>query len=126
MRYLWSLPVGLAWPVTHVLVFYLRFPENFGLDTVLESWVFVPFGLLGGVVLVMLFSRATTMVGQAAVMIGYLLASPVAFVGSLGGGLIFHPAIGALLYGGIPLLVGMGLGYGIGVLYETFTTRSDS
>lgn len=124
-RYWWSLPIGLAWPVTHVLAFFLRFPEHFGPETVLESWVFVPFGLLSGVGLVALFSRASTRVGQAAVVSGYLLLSPIAFIGSLGGGLMFHPALGALLYGGLPLLIGMGMGYGIGVLYENFAIRSN-
>lgn len=120
-RYLWAIPIGLAWPLAQIVFAYLRFGDAMQVAYIWESWIFFPFGLLTGLVLIAVLSYAKTRARRTAVIVGYLLAVPFAFFASLLGGwlLWFVPQfVGALVWGSIPLLVGMGIGYWAGGLYE--------
>jgi hypothetical protein len=68
-------------------------------------------GMISGVVLVHLLLQAETKTQTKGVIIGYILASPIAFLGALVGGLHLPPAIGTIIYGGLPLILGSLVGY---------------
>ncbi len=70
--------------------------------------------LLAALVFVVLWRGATTRPHRIGIVAGYLAASPVALVGSLVGGLVLPPVWGTMLYGGVPLILGMGIGALVG------------
>jgi len=43
--YLFAIPLGLLWPILHLLIFYFRF-SRFLENALIESLVFYPMGLL--------------------------------------------------------------------------------
>ncbi|MGV8083350.1 MAG: hypothetical protein AB2L09_06945 [Coriobacteriia bacterium] len=103
----------LAWPLIQLAVFLIRFgqlPPN-GLS---EALVFLPMGLVAAVVAVWLWSRAATQRQKRSIVYGYLIASPIAFFGSLLGGLVLPGIWGPLLFGAVPLIIGSWLGYLLG------------
>lgn len=113
VSYIWLVPLIFVWPVLHIVVFALRFGRIDG--TMLgESAIFLPMGLIGGVVLIECLKRAPSRRAQIGAIAGYVIATPVAFTGSLLGGLIVHPLIGTLIAGAGPLVVGTLAGFGIG------------
>jgi len=69
--------------------------------------------VVSAVVLIILWTRGTTRRGKVGLALGYLVASPMAFIGSLLGGLMLPPLVGTLLYGAAPLVGGMLLGYAL-------------
>jgi hypothetical protein len=105
----------LAWPVIQLAIFYFRF-GRLSEAQIGESWVFLPMGALGAFSLLYFLNRASTRRQKIAVSLGFLLMAPVALIGSIGGGLILPPVIGTLVFGLVPLLIGMGLGYLVGRL----------
>lgn len=116
-RYLWIIPLALLWPALHMLVFVARFgrlPDG-GLG---EAAVFLPMGVIAGAILLWFVGRARSRGRKLAAIAGYLAASPVAFIGSLLGGLIFEPFVGTLLYGVIPLALGSAAGYALGKRWD--------
>ena len=68
-------------------------------------------GAVTALVMLLLWSKAWTRQQKRRVALGYLLASPVALIGSLLGGLMMPPLLGALLFGAGPLLAGMLIGF---------------
>lgn len=109
----WFLPLALVWPVAHSVVFALRF-GRFSAEQVLESAVFLPMGILSALVVVLLLGSARNGPQRAGTWAGYLVAAPIAFIGSLGGGLVFPPVIGALVFGALPLIAGAWIGFSVG------------
>ena len=112
--YLWVILLALLWPLLHLTVFIYRFgrlPEGVGLT---DSLVFIPMGIVSGIVLIFLMQKAKSRGRKISTFVGYLLATPIAFVGSLLSGLIFDPLVGTLIYGALPLIAGTALGFGIG------------
>jgi uncharacterized membrane protein len=103
----------LAWPVLHLVVFWVRF-GHLPRGGASEALVFVPMGLVAAVGVVLLWTRATTRRQKTRLVCGYLAATPIAFLGSLLGGLVLPGVLGAILYGAGPLLVGSWIGYCIG------------
>ncbi len=100
----------IAWPLIQLLVFRLRFgrlPQG-GFS---ESLVFVPMGLAAGLVAAVLYGLATTSHQRRAVLVGYAAASPIAWVGSILGGLVAAGALGPLVGGAVPLALGSFLGF---------------
>ncbi len=83
--------LALAWPLLHLVVF-------------------LPMGIVASLGLGLLLVVAHDARGRSAILRGYLLASPVAFVGSLVGGLILPPLAGTIIFGAGPLLLGAALG----------------
>jgi hypothetical protein len=84
LPWLWLVALALAWPILHLALFLLRFrrlPEG-GSGSAL---VFLPMGVVASLGLGLLLLGAHDARGRNAIVRGYLLASPVAFVGSLAG-----------------------------------------
>jgi len=98
------------WPGLHLLVFLFRF-ERLAPGGFSDVLVFVPMGMIAALVLLLLWGRAGSRPQKRRVALGYLLASPVAFIGSLLGGLMMPPLPGTLLFGAGPLVAGMLIGY---------------
>ena len=111
--YLWLIPLSLVWPLLHLMVFAYRF-SRIDQAILAESWVFLLMGLVSGVVLLFLMEKAKNRTQKMSTLVGYLLLTPIAFVGSLLSGLMFPPAIGVILYGALPLSIGAALGYAAG------------
>ena len=111
--YLWLIPLSLVWPVLHLLVFAYRF-GRVDQAILIESWLFLLMGLVSGIVLLFLLEKATSRTQKISILVGYLLLTPIGFVGSLLSGLMFPPAIGVILYGALPLSIGAALGYAAG------------
>ena len=113
LPWLWLVALALAWPILHLVLFLLRFqrlPEG-GIGGAL---VFLPMGVVASLGLGFLLLGAHDARGRNAIFRGYLLASPVAFVGSLVGGLMLPPLAGTILLGAGPLLLGAAFGSLIG------------
>lgn len=100
----------VGWPVVQLAAFWLRF-NRFPPEGPLESLVFAPMGLVAGVVAAGLFVRASSSKQKRRVVWGYLLASPIAFIGSLLGGLGLAGIWGPLLFGAVPLAIGCLAGF---------------
>lgn len=100
----------LMWPLIHYLVFVLRFPGG-----VMEpsALIFAPFGAIAGGFLAYWLKEAQSQQQRLLVVLGYLVASPLAFIGSLGGGLL-SPVIGVTLFGALPLILGCFFGFQLG------------
>ena len=108
--WIWLIPLAFLWPLIHLLVFILRYgalPSS-GVSTV---FVFILMSLVAAIVLLLLWERSPTRACKIGIILGYLLGSPVAFAGSLLGGLAYPPLIGATFYGAPPLIIGMVFGY---------------
>lgn len=104
----WLLSLTLFWPIAHLAVFTLRF-GRLPVDIVIDAIVFLPMGFVSALFFVLLRSRAQTPHQKWAILIGYVVAIPLAGVGSLVSGLLLPPLIGTVIFGVVPLLVGMGL-----------------
>ncbi|MGR3310295.1 MAG: hypothetical protein ACUZ77_05910 [Candidatus Brocadiales bacterium] len=108
--YLLVIPVAFAWPLVHIIVFLLRF----GRMPTDSSLIFLPMGIISAVVLVFLLKKGESSKRKRSTVVGYLLASPFAFIGSLTGGLMLPPLLGTLVFGALPLVFGTSLGYKLG------------
>ena len=106
LLYLLVIPIGFAWPLMHVLVFLLRF----GSMPTESSLVF-------------LVKKAESRKRKRRTVIGYLLASPFAYIGSLFGGLMSPQLAGVFIFGTVPLVLGTALGYKVRVLNEVMNMR---
>ena len=109
----WALAVvllTLLWPLLQLLVFALRF-GRLPPGGAAEALVFLPMGLVSAVALVVLLRRSGSLRQAVWTVIGYAVAAPLALVGSLAGGLILPGALGALVGGAPPLVLGAVLGY---------------
>jgi hypothetical protein len=102
---------GLAWPVVFIVDRVTRLPE-FAVDYV-GSLVFAPMGLIAGWFAVRWMGSTTNTLHRLAIVFFYLAASPLAFWGALGGGML-HPIIGPAILGALPLVIGAGIGHLIG------------
>jgi hypothetical protein len=103
----------LGWPALELAVFWLRFrrlPPN----GAAEALVFVPMGLIAGIVAAVLMVRATTERQRRSVLWGYLVASPFALIGALLGGLVLPGIWGPLVAGAVPLSLGCLGGFAVG------------
>ena len=102
----------VLWPGLHLLVFLVRF-GRLPAGGFADALVFLPMGVIAAIILLVLWARAGARPGKVGLALGYLLGSPIAFMGSLFGGLMLPPVVGILLYGAGPLLVGMLTGYAL-------------
>ena len=101
--------ITLAWPIAQIVVFGLRFGTVPG-ALVRNSVVFIPLGLVSALLLTWMQSKAANAKVARGIFVGYLVASPVAVYTSLVGGMSVGPYTGSLIYGIVPLLIGMILG----------------
>ena len=99
----------LFWPTLHVIIFFLRFGD-ITLSILSEIGYFIPYSVLAAL-LFMYYVKKIDKGKTRYLLMGYFIASPFAFFGSLAGGLIFDPVIGVTLFGFIPLAIGMSLAY---------------
>lgn len=110
---LWLAAFTFIWPLAHLAMFLIRFsklPSNM----MAESAVFIPMGLLSGLFLMYMLQKSTDPKQKKGAVSGYVAAFPIAFIGSLFGGLLITPWIGTLIFGFLPLLFGIYLGYKVG------------
>jgi hypothetical protein len=114
-RLLWLFVFTLSWPFIHVIVFYLRF-KSLPIDGLTTAWVFAPMGLLSGILLLRFLDKTTSRGRRWSTIVGYLLAFPLAFIGSLIAGLASPVAV--TLGGGLPLALGAWAGFAFGARYE--------
>ncbi len=112
-RWLWLAPVALVWPALHLAVFALRF-GRLPLGGPLEGLVFLPMGAVSGLVLLVLLQVSRSRRQAALTVAGYALAAPLAFLGSLLGGLALNPLPGTIIMGALPLVLGAATGYLLG------------
>lgn len=102
----------VLWPLIFITEHMLRFPgtqvDYFG------ALIFVPMGAIAGGLLAYLLSKAPAGPHKLLILLGYLIACPIAFLGALGGGLFLSPLVGATLIGAFPLALGSWLGYLLG------------
>ena len=108
---------GLGWPLAHYAIAAARF----GADNAGTGWLqalldFGLFGLAAGAIYVFFRNRVVSDRQANLMKLGYFAAMPFAFIGSLSGGLILAGPVGALVMGGLPLLIGAGLGSLLGGL----------
>jgi hypothetical protein len=99
-----------GWPAVQLAVFWLRF-HRLPPGGVSDGLVFLPMGLVSGLAMAALWSRASSPRRIRFVGYGYLVATPVAFLGSLLGGLVLPGVWGPLVFGALPLIVGCGIGF---------------
>ncbi len=111
--YLWVIPLALLWPVLQLLIASARFgPRDAAF--IAESAIFLPMGAVSGAFLVYLWQRAASRRSRVGAVVGYVIATPVALIGSVLGGLMLPPLLGTLLFGAAPLLLGAAVGYALG------------
>ncbi len=109
----WIVPLALAWPALHLALALIRF-GRLPPGGLVASLVFLPMGLVSGAALVLFLARTSDRRQARVTIAGYLLAVPLALVGSLVGPLVFSPLLGATVYGAFPLVVGTALGFFVG------------
>ena len=96
--FLWSLSVGVLSVAAQILTFYVRFGRWNTDSTFVDYLLFFLAGSLGGWILVYFLNRRTTK--SWIVLTAFLLASPIALIMMLAGGLLGW--FGVLLFPQIP------------------------
>ena len=112
----WILFLALLFPIINLIVYTVRFhiPDS---RLYLESLVFAPIGLIGGLIFFYFYDKSHSPVQKKAIIAGFLLAMPLAVLGGLIGGLL--GIAGAIIIGALPLAMGVLLGnYFGGMLAE--------
>lgn len=108
----WSLMIGLLTIAYQVVTFYVRF-NRWNTDAFFFDYIlFFLAGTLGGLILIYFLNKQTSAAKRWVVLIAFLLATPIAMISALGGGLlgwfgvILFPQIPWALMGWIGSLVG--------------------
>lgn len=100
VSWIWAILVGLLSVAAQVIIFYARF-ERWNTDASITDYVLMFLaGALGGGMLVFFLNRQSTVARRWVVLIAFLLASPVALLMMILGGLLGW--IGVLIYPQIP------------------------
>jgi hypothetical protein len=110
-RWFWLLPLALLMPFLHVAIFTLRFGFGATFNTVRDSLVFLPGGLIAGIVLILVLHRAQIYDRRAQTITGFIFGLPFAFLMSLIAPIAMPAIVGATLGAGLPLIIGTVLGY---------------
>jgi hypothetical protein len=106
--YLWALPCGLYYYALFQVMHAVRFGGlNTGLRTL--DLLIVAIGVLSVVLLMYLWRKLVRR--QALLLIAFLIALPLSYIGALGGGLL--GAGGLLVFGLVPFGLALPVGYGI-------------
>lgn len=95
-----ALLVGLLTVIAQVTVFYIRFGKWNTYSTVFDYILFFAAGTLGGLILFYFLNRQNSKTAWSVTLLAFLLASPMALVMMVGGGLL--GSIGVLVYPQIP------------------------
>ncbi len=122
--YWWSIPIAFIYPAIQIVIFMVRF-GHLPVELALQSLIFMPTGLISGLVLIALLRRCKSFIRKICTCLGYLLITPLAILGSLLGGLVLPPLLGATLYGTVPLIIGSALGYWVGGIIEKILLKKE-
>jgi hypothetical protein len=96
----WALLVGLLSPAAQALEYYFRF-DRWNIEaTTTEYFLFFLAGTLGGVILIYFMNRQASTKRRWVVLIAFLLASWIALIMMIAGGLL--GPLGVLLFPQIP------------------------
>lgn len=96
----WALVVGLLSIVAQVIISYLRFGRWNTAATFAEYLFFFLAGALGGSILIFFLNRQASTSARWMVLVGFLIASPIALFMMIGGGLL--GPLGVLAFPQIP------------------------
>jgi hypothetical protein len=96
----WALVVGLLSIVAQIATFYMRFGKWNVSSTMLDYVLFFLTGTLGGLILIFFLNRQNSKTAWSVTLLAFLLASPIAMVMMVGGGLL--GSIGVLIFPQIP------------------------
>jgi hypothetical protein len=96
----WALLVGLLSVVAQIATFYMRFGKWNVSSTMLDYVLFFLAGTLGGLILIYFLNRQNSKTAWSVTLLAFLLASPIAMVMMVGGGLL--GSIGVLIFPQIP------------------------
>jgi len=100
---LWALPVGLVSVIWQVVAYYVRFGQvNPYAEFRDYVWFFIG-GSLGGLILVLFMNWQTSTRGRWSVLTAFVLATPVAMIFMVGGGLF--GLVSVLIFPQIPWLI---------------------
>ena len=108
----WSAVVGLVTVIWQTLSYYIRFDKWNEFAGITDYLAFFGAGVLGGLILIFFLNRQATSKGWWVVMIAFALATPVAMIFILGGGLLGF--IGTLIFPQIPWGISTWLGSLVG------------
>lgn len=109
--WLWLIPLSLLWPVIHFVVAWNRFSDLSGFG-IIDFLVFFPMSIISGIVFLLLWAHINGRDQKIILLVGYIIASPFAYLGSLFSGLVYDPpVIGTLIWGAGPILAGILLGW---------------
>lgn len=111
---LWAIVVGLLTLLAQIVTFYARFGRWNTDSTFVDYLLFFVAGMLGGWILMYFLNRQASAAARRAVLIAFLLASPVALLMMVLGGLIGW--IGVLIYPQIPWALFAWIGSSVGRL----------
>ena len=109
----WIISLTLIWPIAQLIIFYVRF-GHLPNEILTQSLYFAPLGFFSALLLRYFQLRSNSTRQYWSTTIGYFLFAPVALFASLLSGLILPPLIGPLIYGIIPLAIGVVGGFFIG------------
>lgn len=99
----WALVVGAVSVIWQILTYYFRFGQFNPYAPISDYvWFFIG-GSLGGLILVMFMNRQPVEKGRWAVLIAFVLATPVAMIFMVGGGLF--GLVSTLIFPQIPWLI---------------------
>jgi len=112
--YWWASVIGLHFPILQAAVYYARFGTYNPYAPLFDYVLFFLGGTLGAFILIALLRRSPTRAAKWSVSLAFLLGTPLAFIGSLGGGLL--GALGVILLPALIWGVFTAIGYWIGSL----------
>ena len=113
----WALLLGLLSIIVQAVTFYLRFEMWNGSSSALDYLLFFVAGSLGGLILIYFLNRQASKTAWWVELIVFLLATPVAMMFMIGGGLL--GPLGVLIFPQVP----WALFAWIGGLIAKFVTR---
>lgn len=121
--YWWAAVIGLHFPILQAVVYYARFGMRNPYAPLFDYVLFFLGGTLGAFILIALLRRSPTRAAKWSVGLAFLLATPLAFIGSLGGGLL--GPLGVVLLPALIWGVFTAIGYWIGgLIAKARTNRS--
>ena len=110
-----ALLVGLLSVATQISVFYVRFGKWNASSTVLDFILFFVSGTFGGLILIYFLNRQNSKTAWSLTLIAFLLASPIALMMMISGGLL--GSIGVLVFPQIPWALFSWLGGKVGIFF---------
>lgn len=114
--YWWAVLIGLFFPVLQGTIYYLRFGVLNPYASPLDYTLFFLAGGLGGSIFIALLRRSRTNTAKWIVILAFVLASPLATIGMLVGGLLGF--FGVVLLPAAIWAILTGIGFWIGRFFS--------